>query len=255
MSRDSPDYSHGDTGTKPTKSLNFKKNERPDAQRFDWFWYTVINALKGHASEFGRLDSDNDGVVDEADYANDADASTYKGNDIDSDGDSRVDAADHALDADHALQADNADTVGEEPPSNFSNEGHTHPRSDLTSRHYDKQEGGTVDSGTIVPLFTHSLDDGETIKIDEAMLTRDGFTEPCVSGVDLVLVPDGSSNTVILSGNGSTLYDREEGDPLESYTNNTGGPQTIMIGIDNGHYNSGYGSAVSAFGGYAARVM
>lgn len=69
MSRDSFTYSHGDTGTKPTVSLNFEKNERPNAGNFDWFWTTVIQSVNGHADEFNRLDSDNDGTVDSADGA------------------------------------------------------------------------------------------------------------------------------------------------------------------------------------------
>jgi hypothetical protein len=316
MSRDSTDYSHGDTGKKPTTSLNFEKNERPDAQRFDWFWYKVIESINGHANEFDRLDANDDGIVDEADYANDADASTYKGNDIDSngdgkvdaaefaddadvaayandadastyngndidsngdgrvdaadhasdattvktndidsDGDGRVDAADHATNADHATTAGDADTLDGKQRSYYAVSGHTHPRSDLDSERYQKQEGGTVDEGSIVPLFTYGLADGETVYVDQAMLTKDGFTTPCVSGVDLVLVPDGSANTTILSGDGTTLYDDESGNPLVSYTNTTGSHQTIMIGIDNGAYNNGYGNAVSAFGGYTVRVV
>ena len=96
MSRDTFDYTHGDTGTAPADGEEFQSNERPDSEVFDWFWYNVIESINGHSAEFDRIDSDDDGVVDEADYANDADASTYKGNDLDSDGDGTVDAADAA---------------------------------------------------------------------------------------------------------------------------------------------------------------
>lgn len=73
MSRKSFSYTHGDVGTEPSSSLDFQKNERPEAQDFDWYWYNVIEAIKGHAQEFDRLDSDDDGIVDEADYAANAD--------------------------------------------------------------------------------------------------------------------------------------------------------------------------------------
>lgn len=125
----------------------------------------------------------------------------------------------------------------------------------LDNEWFSKQEGGSVSAGSIVPVGTFGLEDGESINVTQAMLTRDGFTTPCVSGVDLVLVPDGSSNTTILSGDGTTLYDDETGTPLVQYTNTTGGHQTVMIGIDNGNYNSGYGDVVDAFGGYIARVV
>jgi len=69
MSRDKLNYVHGDSGTKPGNSLDFQKNQRPQAGNFDWFWYNVIESLRGHAEEFDRLDSDDDGVVDAADGA------------------------------------------------------------------------------------------------------------------------------------------------------------------------------------------
>jgi len=67
MSRNHIDYTHADVGSKPSTALNFIKGGRPNAGHFDWFWYTVIQAIKGHADEFDRLDSDDDGVVNEAD--------------------------------------------------------------------------------------------------------------------------------------------------------------------------------------------
>lgn len=73
MSRDTFTYTHGDTGTKPGSALNFESNERPNADNFDWYWYAVIQAIKGHADEFDRLDSDDDGVVDKADNADQLD--------------------------------------------------------------------------------------------------------------------------------------------------------------------------------------
>lgn len=74
MTRDKLNYSHGDTGNEPQSALDFQKNERPKAQHFDWWWYNVIQAINGHADEFHRLDSNDDGVVDEADYAQNAGA-------------------------------------------------------------------------------------------------------------------------------------------------------------------------------------
>ena len=94
MARDKFDYTHGDSGNQPPDGNEFAANERPDAQHFDWWWTNVRDKINKLWDEFSRLDSDDDGVVDEADYANDADASTYKGNDIDSNGDGKVDNAD-----------------------------------------------------------------------------------------------------------------------------------------------------------------
>lgn len=69
MARYTYSYTHGDTGSEPDTALDFQKNDRPNAQNFDWLWYTVTEAISGHAEEFDRLDSDDDGVVDAADGA------------------------------------------------------------------------------------------------------------------------------------------------------------------------------------------
>ena len=73
MARDNIDYSHGDSGTEPPSDHDFQNNQRPDAQNFDWFWSTVINRINGIISEFNRIDSDDDGKVDAADQADNAD--------------------------------------------------------------------------------------------------------------------------------------------------------------------------------------
>jgi len=118
MARDKIDHPHGDTGVKPPDALDFQGGDFPDPTHFDWFWDTVGDVVDGHADEFDVLDSDGDGVVDKADFANDADASSFKGNDIDSDGDGVVDKADNALaykgndiDSDGDGSVDDADGV------------------------------------------------------------------------------------------------------------------------------------------------
>ena len=73
MARDNINYSHGDSGTEPPSDHDFQHNQRPDAQNFDWFWSTVINRINGIISEFNRIDSDDDGKVDAADQADNAD--------------------------------------------------------------------------------------------------------------------------------------------------------------------------------------
>lgn len=120
---------------------------------------------------------------------------------------------------------------------------------------HEKQEGGTVTSGSVVPIGSFELADGDTISVTQAMLTEDGFTTPADSGVNLVLASDdGTVESNILSGDGSTLYLDEEGSPLESWTNATGGVRQVIIGLDNGNYGTGTGTDVNAYGGYVARV-
>jgi hypothetical protein len=66
MARSNINYTHGDTGVQPA-SLDFTQGERPKAEEFDWYWYEVTQSIAGHADEFDRLDSNDDGIVDEAD--------------------------------------------------------------------------------------------------------------------------------------------------------------------------------------------
>jgi len=90
-----PDYTHGSTGTKPDPQ-DYDNGQPLDANVFDYYINELFETLKDVIDQLNVIDSDGDGVVDEADYANDANASTYKSNDIDTDGDGKVNNADTA---------------------------------------------------------------------------------------------------------------------------------------------------------------
>lgn len=147
MSRDSFDYGHGDTGTKPTNPLNFEAGERPIAGNFDWWWTTVINSIDGHADEFDRLDSDDDGVVDAADgaatwSADGTEKASYPTDvnftgdlQLTDDGDGTVTLhltrytdteARSAVDGSNVSITGDADTVDGEDASAFADAGHLH---------------------------------------------------------------------------------------------------------------------------------
>lgn len=63
------DHTHGDTGTKPPQDLNFQDGDYPDPEQFDWFWSQVPSAINDHASILTSIDSNEDGIVDEAENA------------------------------------------------------------------------------------------------------------------------------------------------------------------------------------------
>lgn len=90
---DTINYSHGDTGDRPADGEDFQSGDVADPQTHDWLFYTIPRKIDQIINRLNILDSDGDGVVDEADFANDADASTYKGNDIDTSGNGVVDQA------------------------------------------------------------------------------------------------------------------------------------------------------------------
>lgn len=105
---DTVDHTHGDTGVKPAQDLNFQTGGFPDPEVFDWFWSEVPAAVNDHADLLSEIDNNEDGVVDEAEYAQNTDS--YKDNDLDSDGDGKVDAAETA---DTAISVDGADVDGQ----------------------------------------------------------------------------------------------------------------------------------------------
>lgn len=102
-------------------------------------------------------------------------------------------------------------------------------------------QSGIVGAGDYANMYALNVPDGTTLRVMRAgLVTAD--LGAVASGVDLT-ISDGSSNlTTVLSGDGSTAYIEETGDPLASYSNTIGSAQNVMIGVDNGNFNSGKGS-------------
>jgi hypothetical protein len=103
---------------------------------------------------------------------------------------------------------------------------------------FEGRESGAVSDTNQGILVIDSLADGQTVEVYKAALTNADGTA-VASSVDLELVTlDNSggftSQATLISGDGSTVYDRETGSPLGSYTNSSGGAQTIGVLVDNG---------------------
>lgn len=107
-------------------------------------------------------------------------------------------------------------------------------------------ESGVVSSGDVACLITIQVNDGQSLSVYRAGLTLvDGQAVP--SGIDLIVATldntgGGTSQVTILSGDGASVYDNQTGNPLASYTNSSGGAKTVMIGADNGNWNTGSGA-------------
>lgn len=202
MARDKFDYSHGDSGNQPPDGNEFAANERPDAQHFDWWWTNVLSKINKLWDEFSRIDSDDDGVVDEADYAQDADASTYKGNDLDSDGDGIV---------------DNADRLDGFEASELSGGGGGFT---LT--------GFALANGNYHPIARFAAGDYTTLDISKYTLVNESFDSP--TGLSVV-VYDMTNNTELAryTGTGGSLSDSFD---ITS--------EDIVIAVDNGSSQFGY---------------
>lgn len=123
---------------------------------------------------------------------------------------------------------------------------------------YSTDESGTVQGGSAGVVGKTHLNDGETLNIlRAALLLADG--QPAPSGVDLTIITEdntgaATSRTIVLSGDGSTVYDKETGSPLASYTNSSGGGQTIAIVVDNGKFNTGSGSSQDIFADFKSNI-
>lgn len=106
---------------------------------------------------------------------------------------------------------------------------------------------GVVNDGDGKVLYLTEIGDGDEFYVTQASLTNpDGTAVP--TDCDLVIVSDSSditSGTVrstVLSG--GSVHADSTGDPLDSYTNSSGGTEIVALVVDNGHYNAGSGSDV-----------
>lgn len=235
----------GDSGERPADNFNYQGGDQVNEKHLDYLWYAVGQLEDEVRSALTDVDSDGDGVVDEADTAN-----LYKGNDIDSDGDAVVDAAD---------QLDNPAVHDVNQFSGANGASGQFVRSNGTDAEWVTPAfgslladgSGAVDTGDAANIYTTHLADGETLEVTEAaLLQSDGEASP--SGLNLVIATldnagNGTLQTTIISGDGSTVHDDETGSPLASYANTSGGGQTVMIAMDNGHFGTGSGSSADMF--------
>lgn len=124
---------------------------------------------------------------------------------------------------------------------------------------YEKSDSGTVAPGNAGNIVTTSLANNETLEVNLATFIKpDGQAIP--NGVNLVIATldnagGGTSRTTILSGDGSTIYDKITGWPQASYQNTSGSAQTVMIGADNGQWSAGSGSDVKIHVSVVAKVV
>lgn len=104
-------------------------------------------------------------------------------------------------------------------------------------RKIDGEESGTVTAGNQGVLSISNIENGETLELEEAvMVLADG--QPAPTGLDMNIVSmDNNGNytveTVVLTGDGTAVYDYESGNPVASYTNSSGSAQTVAVVVDN----------------------
>jgi len=124
---------------------------------------------------------------------------------------------------------------------------------------YEKSTSGVVTDGNVANVVTTQINDGEQIDISLATFIESNG-QAVDSGVDLIIATldnsgGGTSRVTVLSGDGSSVYDKQTGSPLASYSNTSGSSQTVMIGADNGHFNSGSGSDQDLYVAVVAKIV
>jgi len=123
----------------------------------------------------------------------------------------------------------------------------------------EQGESGTVAAGNSGVVARTHLADQETIEIQRAVLTLID-AQPAPTGLNLTIITENNSGgataqTTILSGDGSTVYDKETGSPLASYQNTSGSGRTVAVVIDNGDFGGGTGSSQDVYGDVLAEVV
>lgn len=120
----------GDGGERPSDNTQYDGGDTLNEKHFDYLWSSLRTLQEEVQSALSDVDSDADGVVDEADSANAIkgndidsdgdgvvnaadDTTTVKGNDIDSDGDGTVDSADSAVNATSTYKGNDIDNDGD----------------------------------------------------------------------------------------------------------------------------------------------
>ena len=102
---------------------------------------------------------------------------------------------------------------------------------------FEGRESGQVTAGNQGILAIDSLEDGEAADVYKAALTlADG--QPAPASLDLVLatLDNAGGYTIqdtVLTCDGSTVHDDATGNPLATYTNNSGGEQSIAVLVNN----------------------
>lgn len=171
----------GDSGEKPPDNKDYSGGDRVNEKHFDYLWYAVGQLEDEIRSALTDIDSDGDGVVDEADSAN-----AYKGNDIDSDGDGVVDEADSA----NAYKGNDIDSDGDgvvDAADEAVNVTSTYKGNDI-----DSDGDGTVDDADQYDALSPSDgSSGQFLKTDGTTTLWDTITSEW-SGNGTLLSPNGS---------------------------------------------------------------
>lgn len=101
--------SWGDSGEQPSAGFNYQGGDQVNEKHLDYLWSSLHDIQDEIQAALNDIDSDGDGIVDEADFANDVDSTAIAGNGLKaSGGDLLIEPADFAG---NGLQDDGSDNL------------------------------------------------------------------------------------------------------------------------------------------------
>lgn len=102
---------------------------------------------------------------------------------------------------------------------------------------FEGRESGSIAAGDQGIVAIDNVQDTDSVEVYKAALTlSDAQAVPSGVNMELVTFDNAGAYTTqatIASGDGSTVFDRETGDPLASYQNTSGSAQSIGVIVDN----------------------
>lgn len=211
--------SWGDSGSQPASGFNYQGGEQVHKDEINYLWHALDNFEDESRAALSDIDTDADGIVDEADTTN-----LYKGVDIDNNGDGVVN------------QAASVNAV---------------KGADLDTAYANVEDSATVEAADNHFLYVTEVADGDSLTVNQAsLLSEDGTAAPSGTSIRFYNMDSGSDGGSILDGDGTLLVDES---PNASYSNTSGTPTNIAVTIDNGLHGTGTGSQEHLMAAFTAR--
>lgn len=209
----------GSMGVRPAANFDYQGAQQIEEGEINHLWHSLYQVENDIDDALTQIDSNGDGVVDEADSA-----LRYKNNDLDPNADGVVGAAENVTE--------------------------TYKGTDLDEDYANVGETPTVDSGSFHVVYVDTLADSEVVTFHQlSFLRADGTNVPSGVSLRVYSLDGGVSDETEITG--TTQVDTTSG---FSYTNNSGGQQTIAMVVDNGNFDGGAGTTVDVHTSFTVRI-
>ena len=120
----------------------------------------------------------------------------------------------------------------------------------------NETDSGVVPAGNFAPIWTTTLNDGETLNVTQAALSlNDGSATPADCDLVIADLTNMTEETELITSDGTLQIDAT-GTPLGSYQNTSGSSEQVAVGINNGEFGAaGSGDDRNARVSFSGRVV